>query len=117
MSGGRGKIHEHPNAGQNSFRHRPGDINRSGRPKSIYTIIREMGYTAQDIKEVFRELLFYTHNELKEAHEDQGKPIIVRIVANQLMQAFKKGDMGKIRELIDYTIGKPTQPTELNTEQ
>jgi hypothetical protein len=87
--------------------------NPDGRPKKIYTIIKEMGYSADDMKSVFKELCWYTVNELKELFKDENKPAIVRIVSNQLWLSLSKGDMGKAREILEYTLGKPTQSSEL----
>ena len=78
-------------------------------PKKIYTIIRELGYGIHDLKAAFKELAWYTLDDLKELHTDGTKPIIVRIVANQMFLALSKGDMSKIKEILEYTLGKPEQ--------
>lgn len=90
--------------------------NPEGRPKKIYTIIKEMGYSADDMKSVFRELAWYTVFELKEVFKDENKPAIVRIVSNQLWLALKNGDMGKVKEILEYTLGKPSQFLDVKTD-
>lgn len=91
--------------------------NPNGAPKKIYTIIKEHGYSGEDVKTAFGELSWYTLNELKDVHKDNTKPIIVRIVANQLFLALSKGDMSKIKEILEYTLTKPVVKSEVVTEQ
>lgn len=90
--------------------------NPNGRPKKIYTIIKEMGYSVQDLKSAYAELMWYSIKDLQGLHKDDSKPIIVRIVANQLYLALKNGDMAKIKEIMEYTLGKPTQTTDINVQ-
>ena len=80
-----------------------------GRKKNIYTIIKEKGYSTDDIRTVFGELMYYTLDELKEAAKDESKPIITRIVAQQFSVAYEKKDWYKIKEILEHTIGKAKQ--------
>ena len=80
---------------------------KNGRKKKIYSVINEMGYSADDIKTAFGELAFYSLAELKAVHDDENKPIITRIIANQFFQALKKSDWNKIKEILEHVIGKP----------
>lgn len=115
--GVQGKIHEDPKHNTNGLDKRKGDINRNGRPRKIYTIVKEMGYSKDDLKTVFGELVWYSLNELKSVENDDDKPIILRIVAGQLHEAKKKKDWGKIREILEHHIGKPTQKEEVEYKQ
>ena len=90
--------------GKHGFNLHPENINKKGRPKKIYTVLKETGYSKDDIRTVFGELPFYTLDELKEIHMDETKPVIARIVANQLFLALKKGDYTKIREILQLTL-------------
>lgn len=87
----------------------------NGRKKKIYTILKEKGFSADDIKTAFGEMAFYTLKELKAVHTDESKPVIARIVANQFYLALKKGDWQKIKEILEHTIGKPSQYVEQHT--
>jgi hypothetical protein len=95
------------------FESNPQNINRNGRPKKIATILKDKGYKPSQIRDVYGQLAFYSVNELKEVYEDESQPIISRIIANQFFQALKKADYSKIREIIEQTIGKPKQSTEV----
>ncbi len=96
-------------ANTNGFKENPDNSNKEGRPKKIFTILKEKGYNKTDINIAFRELQWYSLDELENLHNDSTKPIITRIVANQFIQAHKKGDWSKIKDIIEMTIGKATQ--------
>lgn len=80
--------------------------NKGHRRKKIYTVLKEKGFGADDIRIAFAEMAFYTLKELQEVHNDDKKPIITRIVANQYYLAMKKGDWGKVKEILEHVIGK-----------
>ena len=86
-----------------------------GRPKKIYNVLKNLGYSADDMKTAFFELAFYTETELKAMYDNETKPIITRIIANQFLQALKESDWGKIKEILEHVIGKPNQSTDITT--
>lgn len=110
MSGNR-DIHNDPKANTNGFDKNPQNIG-GGRPLKIYSILKNKGYSKDDITTAFGELAFYTLNELKAVHKDESKPVITRIVANQFYLALSKGDWNKVKEILEHVIGKPTQKIE-----
>jgi hypothetical protein len=85
----------------------PARRNKKGAPKSIYKVIKDKGYSAIDIKIVFKELAFYTLSELKAAKEKENNPIILKIIANIYAKALISGDYSKIKEIMEHTIGRP----------
>ena len=113
MSGNR-RIHESPKANTNGFDKNPQNIGK-GRKKKIYTILKEKGYSADDIKTAFGEMAFYTLDELKKVHTNDDMPVITRIVANQFYLALSKGEWNKIKEILEHCIGKPPQEVTSNT--
>lgn len=88
----------------------------AGRKKKIYTILKESGYNADDIKTAFGEMAFMTLPELKTIHTDESKPVIVRIIANQFYAALKNSDWRKINELMQHVIGVPKQAIQLSND-
>jgi len=96
------------------FDKHPENINKKGRSKKIYTILKEKGYSSDDIKTAFGELSFYTEMEIEQIHDDIKKPIIVRIIAKMFYMALEDGDWSKIKEMIDHMIGKPKQEIDQN---
>lgn len=101
-------------ANVSGFSQMPENINQSGRPKKIYTILSEQGYSKDDIKTAFGELAWYSIKELEILNMDETKPVIVRIIANQFILALNKGDFSKVKEIMEHTIGKPKQ--EIKTD-
>ena len=87
----------------------PENINNSGRPKKIYTVLSEQGYSKDDIRTSFGELAWYNIKELENLFNDKSMPAIVRIIANQFILALDKGDFSKVREILEHVIGKPNQ--------
>jgi hypothetical protein len=106
-----GEAGRHPNSLANlkgrTFRDLPERINKKGGPRGIYTVVKDKGYSAIDIKIVFKELAFYTSEELKEAEEKEDNPIILKIIANIYAKALISGDYSKIKDIMEYTIGRP----------
>jgi len=109
------------NRNSNGFKNNPQNINKQGAPKKIYTILKEKGYNKADVKAAFGELAFYSIKELEKVQDDEKNPIIVKIVAKQFLTAFEDSDWSKIKEILDYSIGRATQSIEqdinVNTEQ
>jgi len=90
--------------------------NGAGRKKKIYTVIKEMGYSGEDIKTAFGELAFYNLKELDRVKNDEKKPIITRIIANQFGIALDKGDWNRIKEILEHVMGKPQQVIDHKVE-
>ena len=62
MPGGRGNIR--PEDNPKSFKTHPENIG-GGRKKKIYTILKEKGYSKDDINTCFGELMFYWYSSVK----------------------------------------------------
>ena len=94
------------------FESRPEAINKNGRPLKIYSILKAQGYSKDDITTAFKEVAFYDEAIIIELAKDKTKPMIIRIIANQFINAFKKDDYTKIKEILEHVIGKPVQPLQ-----
>ena len=88
---------------------------KNGRKKKIKTILKDHGFEAPDIIQVFDKMSWYTLDELQKAFNDGESPIILRIAAQQFYLALKNGDMGKIREILDHVIGRAPATIDLTT--
>ena len=86
MAGGKGKIHEHPNAGKNDFSKRP---HEAGRHKLI---------------------------DLKEAILDEIGDDGIRLILVALFNKAKKGDVRAIQEILDRGYHKPQQHIDHTTK-
>ena len=96
------------------FHKHPENINKKGRPEKIYTILKKTGYNATDVKAAFEELGFYSMADLIKLKDDESKPVITRIIANQFHLALIKDDYHKVKEIMEYVLGKPKQETDIN---
>ena len=110
-------IKEQENHNTQGFDVNPENINKAGRTKKIYTILKEMGYGADDIKTAMGEVAWYTEEEALLVANNKANPIIVRTIAKQYIQALTKNDMTKLREILEYQIPKPKQDLGLETTQ
>ena len=66
------------------------DCTRGGRPRNTFKELRRKGFSSDDIKRAFLELAFCNMSELREVKEDESKPAILRIIANQFIMGLKK---------------------------
>lgn len=90
--------------GADGFGKYPENINRKGRPLKIYTQLKKLGYSKDDVRAAYGELAFYTEAELKEVLEDDGKPAIAKMVARAFLNAIKKGDYKFIRDIMEVVL-------------
>lgn len=111
MSGGNKKIHEHEKHNTNGFDKNPQNIG-NGRKKKIYTVLKEKGYSKDDITTAFGELAFYSEKELDDIINKKDVPIITKIVAKTMQRAYKDSDYSRIKEILEHVIGKPLQKVE-----
>lgn len=93
------------------------DPTKGGRKKKIYTILKDKGFSKDDVVTAFTEMLFYSIEELKDVAQDNSKPIIMKIVATALRDAYVKGDYKKARDIIEQVIGRALQRTELTGKE
>lgn len=78
-----------------------------GRKKKILTQIKEKGYSKEDMITAMQEIAFYQYDELSELIKDNTKPFIIRIIAKNLVKAFKESKMAVMKEILEYLLGKP----------
>ena len=82
---------------------------KNGRKPKIYTILKDKGYSKDDIISCFKELGFYTKSEALKLTNDSKKPIIMQIIAKCFLKAYNDGDWNKVKDIVDQTIGKAIQ--------
>lgn len=92
--------------------------NPNGRPKKIYTILKESGYTNEEIRIAFAEVAWSDKEELERILNDPTTPTIVRGVAHSFKRAADKGDYRYMKDMIEQVIGqaKQTVDTEIKGE-
>ena len=101
----------------NGFTQNPQNINKKGRPLKIYTILKESGYSKDDVRVVFSELPMYSMQELKDVIKKKKVPVLVLIVAKAIESAIKNSDYKQVKEILEHIIGKPKQELDQNINQ
>jgi len=119
MAGGKNKINEHPKAATNTFRERPNDINKSGANRKLISDViiklNSEGYTKtskEEITSVYLTLINVDRSELIEMSTDLEQPILVQIIAIELLNG--KG-FEIIEKMLDRSIGKAEQKTDITS--
>jgi hypothetical protein len=90
-------------AGKNTRFGSPGgpDPRQGGRKKTIRNLLRDQGYTGEDIRAAGTILGFMTAEELSETVSDETKPIIVRVIGGALLKSLQKTNLRTVKELLD----------------
>lgn len=83
--------------------------NLNGRPKKIYTVLKESGYTKDDIRDAFSEIGWQNVDDLKEILEDETKPVILKVIAKAFLRGAEKGDFRYVSEILAHVVGKPKE--------
>jgi len=73
---------------------------KNGRRKNIHTILKDKGYSVNDITAAAGELAFYTEAELEEAIQNESLPMITRIIAKNYLRAFQEGSLKEIEHAL-----------------
>ena len=86
--------------------------NLQGRPPKIYTVLKESGFTTDDIRNAFKEIGWQNEQDLQEILTDESKPAILRLIAKAFIKGIEKGDFRYVSEILQHVIGKPKEQSE-----
>lgn len=86
--------------------------NPNGRPKRIYTVLKDSGYSKEDIRDAFEEIGWQTLDDLKEILDDESKPVILKVIAKAFIKGAEKGDFRYVSEILMHVVGKPKEQSE-----
>lgn len=90
--------------------------NPNGRPKKIFTILRDNGYTKDDMRAAFELVAWLTQSEAEEIHNDPTKPLVLKVTCMAFLKGATKGDFRYISEIMSHVIGKPKETVEQKIE-
>ena len=117
VSGGKDKIHEHPNAGSNGFDKNPENINRNGRPRKSFAstnlLLREKGIEPigkRELLDTYQLIFNATENELQELLDDPEIPLAFKWIIRELSNDSTRAKA--LKDLRDYTFGKANDQGE-----
>lgn len=112
MAGGDKRIHLHPKAGSNSFKHRPKDAGR--KPKIVGQVIKDLisaGYEPvqpHQVADAYKLMIGLDQRELEEKFKDPSCPVLFRVVIKSMLSG--KG-FEIIEKMIDRAHGKALEQT------
>ena len=119
MAGGKNKIKEQPNHNSKGFHKCPENINKSGANRKLVSDVilklKSQGYgetNKQEITSVYLTLINVDRTELIEMSTDLEQPILVQIIATELL-AGKGFEI--IEKMLDRSIGKAEQKTDITS--
>ena len=87
--------------------------NPNGRPKKIYTILKESGYGASDVRTAFGEVAWMTEEEIERIIKNKKTPIILKTIGKAYIEASKNGEYRYVKEIMDQFMGKAIDRKEL----
>lgn len=87
--------------------------NPNGRPKKIYTLLKETGYSKDDIRIAFNELAWMTPDQLKIIFEKKDSPAILKVIAHAYKKAIEKGDYKFVKDIMEQVIGTARQNIDI----
>ena len=70
--------------------------NLNGRPKKIYTVLKESGYTKDGIRDAFSEMGWQ----------------ILKVIAKAFLRGAERGDFRYVSEILQHVVGKPKETVE-----
>ena len=88
--------------------------NPNGRPRKIYTVLKESGYSKDDVRNAFNEIAWADVDELQRLFKDPKSPAIIKVIAHAYKRAIEKGDYRYVSEIIQQSIGKPKETSEVS---
>ena len=88
--------------------------NPNGRPKKIYTILKEKGFGRDDILACFKEIAFYNKKELTDLTKRSDVPVITIVIANAFIKAASGGKWSYVKEIMEQVIGKAVVTTKMD---
>lgn len=81
--------------------------NPLGRPRRIYSVLKDSGYSREDIADAFAEVGWQTIDDLQAILDDDSKPAILKVIARAFIKGAEKGDFRYVSEILAHCIGVP----------
>jgi len=89
--------------------------NPKGRPRKFVSKLKNQGYAVSEINDALKNLLAMNLPELKQVLTDKNATILEQIVANALVQGFKRGNLQTVETLLSRTFGRPKESVDVTS--
>jgi hypothetical protein len=84
-----------------------------GRRKSVFTLAKEMEFSADDVSKLYKRLYWLTEIELHGIVRDAESTSIEKTIASAILKDIENGTLRSFDTFMDRSYGKPRQTTEL----
>jgi hypothetical protein len=88
--------------------------NPGGRPKIPEELRKFKTLSADEVKKIFAKYARMTEPEVSAYMAADDTPIFEKVVGQGLLKAVKDGDYGRLNFILDRTIGKVVEKTEID---
>lgn len=88
-----------------------------GRPKSLLTEAKGMGYKPAQVKETLEHIINLPPEELQAVADDKERSVLEIWVAKVIIKAMKDGNLQPLEMLLSRMHGAPKQDIDIKTEQ
>lgn len=86
--------------------------NPNGRPRKFVCLLKDMGYTKQDINTTIQNMMAMSISELAEVFKDDNATVLEKTIANAIKRGIEKGTLYSMETLLTRVYGQPKQEIE-----
>lgn len=86
--------------------------NPAGRPRKFVCLLKDMGYTKQDINTTIQNMMAMSISELAEVFKDDNATVLEKTIANAIKRGIEKGTLYSMETLLTRVYGQPKQEIE-----
>ena len=86
--------------------------NPNGRPRKFVCLLKDMGYTKQDIDTTIQNMMAMSISELAEVFKDDNSTVLEKTIANAIKRGIEKGTLYSMETLLTRVYGQPKQEIE-----
>ena len=83
--------------------------NPNGRPRKFVCLLKDMGYTKQDINTTIQNMMAMSISELAEVFKDDNATVLEKTIANAIKRGIEKGTLYSMETLLTRVYGQPKQ--------
>jgi hypothetical protein len=100
-------------SGNEKTKWKPGESgNPSGRPRKIYSQLKDLGYSQAQAVETLQVLIALSLDELRKVEASEDCTALERIVAASIVNGHKKKSLYNVMAILERVYGKPKESQE-----